>query len=152
MYTRLDPAFYAAVKVRYPMAADLAHVPLASLRSMVVEIYQAWAQTDAGKAASGAVGISAHLSSSEYDALLAKITELKELVQRQHGEEAPVVRQQRVQQRQQQQQRTQQQQQRTQQPRGFRVGQHKAPPVGFDRDDQRAKLFCMRQVQEGGQR
>ncbi|KAK3249812.1 hypothetical protein CYMTET_40776 [Cymbomonas tetramitiformis] len=105
---------------------------------MVVEIYQAWAQTDGGKVASGADGISAHLSSSEYDALLQKITELKELVQRQHGESAPVVRQQRerVQQR--------QQQQRGQQPRGFRVGTHKAPPVGFDRDDQRAKPFCGR--------
>ncbi|KAK3277307.1 hypothetical protein CYMTET_14680 [Cymbomonas tetramitiformis] len=138
LYTRLDPAFYAAVKVRYPMAADLAHVPLASLRSMVVEIYQAWAQTDTGKAASGADGISAHLSSSEYDALLVKITELKELVQRQHGEGAPVVRQQRVQQR-------QQQQQRAQHPKGFRMGQHKAPPVGFGRDDQRAKPFCGRE-------
>ncbi|KAK3246251.1 hypothetical protein CYMTET_44209 [Cymbomonas tetramitiformis] len=95
-----------------------------------------YARTRGTKAASGADGISAHLSSSEYDALLAKITELKELVQRQHGEGAPVVRQQRVQQR--------QQQQRTQQPRGFRVGQHKAPPVGFDRDDQRATPFCGR--------
>ncbi|KAK3233496.1 hypothetical protein CYMTET_56219 [Cymbomonas tetramitiformis] len=104
---------------------------------MVVEIYQAWAQTDTGKAASGANGISAHLSSSEYDALLVKITELKDLVQRQHGEGAPVVRQQRVQQR-------QQQQQRAQHPKGFRMGQHKAPPVGFDRDDQRAKPFCGR--------
>ncbi|KAK3249461.1 hypothetical protein CYMTET_41118 [Cymbomonas tetramitiformis] len=138
LYTRLDPAFYAAVKVRYPMAADLAHVPLASLRSMVVEIYQAWAQTDTGKAASGADGIiSAHLSSSEYEALLVKIAELKELVQRQHGEGAPVVRQQRDKQR-------QQQQQRAQQPRGYRMGQHKVPPVGFDRDDQRAKPFCGR--------
>ncbi|KAK3250945.1 hypothetical protein CYMTET_39705 [Cymbomonas tetramitiformis] len=138
LYTRLDPVFYAAVKVRYPMAADLTRVSLVSLRSMVVEIYQAWAQTDGGKAASGADGISAHLSSSEYDALLQKITELKELVQRQHGEAAPVVRHQRerVQQR--------QQQQRAQQPRGFRVGTHKAPPVGFDRDDQRAKPFCGR--------
>ncbi|KAK3288373.1 hypothetical protein CYMTET_4159 [Cymbomonas tetramitiformis] len=138
LYTRLDPVFYAAVKVRYPMAADLTHVSLVSLRSMVVEIYQAWAQTGGGKAASGADGISAHLSSSEYDALLQKITELKELVQKQHGEAAPVVRQQRerVQQR--------QQQQRGQQPRRFRVGTHKAPPVGFDRDDQRAKPFCGR--------
>ncbi|KAK3251219.1 hypothetical protein CYMTET_39435 [Cymbomonas tetramitiformis] len=139
LYTRLDPAFYAAVKVRYPMAADLAHVPLASLRSMVVGIYQAWAQTDTGKAASGADGISAHLSSGEYDALRVKITELNELVQRQHGEGAPVVRHQRVQQRQQQ-----QQQQRAQHPKGFRMGQHTAPPVGFDRDDQRAKPFCGR--------
>ncbi|KAK3242872.1 hypothetical protein CYMTET_47448 [Cymbomonas tetramitiformis] len=138
LYTRLDPVFYAAVKVRYPMAGDLTHVSLVSLRSMVVEIYQAWAQTGGGKAASGADGISAQLSSSEYDALLQKITELKELVQRQHGEATPVVRQQRerVQQR--------QQQQRGQQPRGFRVGTHKAPPVGFDRDDQRAKPFCGR--------
>ncbi|KAK3273177.1 hypothetical protein CYMTET_18569 [Cymbomonas tetramitiformis] len=138
LYTRLDPTFYAAVKVRYPMTADLAHVSLVSLRSMVVEIYQAWAQTGGGKVASGADGVSAHLSSSEYDALLQKITELKELVQRQQGEAAPVVRQQRerVQQR--------QQQQRGQQPRGFRVGTHKAPPVGFDRDDQRAKPFCGR--------
>ncbi|KAK3248587.1 hypothetical protein CYMTET_41946, partial [Cymbomonas tetramitiformis] len=79
------------------------------------------------------------IKSSEYDALLQKITELKELVQRQHREGAPVVRppRERVQQR-------QQQQQRAQQPRGFRVGQHKAPPVGFDRDDQRAKPFCGR--------
>ncbi|KAK3289196.1 hypothetical protein CYMTET_3357 [Cymbomonas tetramitiformis] len=138
LYTRLDPMFYAAVKVRYPMAADLSHVSLASLRSLVVEIYQSWAQTDGGKAASGAGGVSAHLSSSEYDALLQKITELTELVQRQRGEAAPVVRQQRerVQQR--------QQQQRGQQPRGFRVGTHKAPPVGFDRDDQRARPFCGR--------
>ncbi|KAK3235351.1 hypothetical protein CYMTET_54447 [Cymbomonas tetramitiformis] len=138
LYTRLDPVFYAAVKVRYPMAADLTQVSLVSLRSMVVVIYQAWAQTGGGKAASGADGVSAHLSSNEYDALLQKITELKELVQRQHGEAAPVVRQQRerVQQR--------QQQQRGQQPRGFRVGTHKAPSVGFDRDDQRAKPFCGR--------
>ncbi|KAK3246961.1 hypothetical protein CYMTET_43527 [Cymbomonas tetramitiformis] len=39
----------------------------------------------------------------------------------------------------------QQQQQRAQQPRGYRMGQHKVPPVGFDRDDQRAKPFCGRQ-------
>ncbi|KAK3283992.1 hypothetical protein CYMTET_8335 [Cymbomonas tetramitiformis] len=110
------------------MAADLAHVPLASLRSMVVEIYQAWAQTDTGKAASGADGISAHLSSSEYDALLVKITELKELVQRQHGEGAPMVRQQRVQQR-------QQQQQRAQQPKGYRMGQQKARIPTGDTDE-----------------
>ncbi|KAK3233514.1 hypothetical protein CYMTET_56200 [Cymbomonas tetramitiformis] len=73
IYSRLDPAFYAAIKVRYPMAADLAHVSLVSLRSMAVEICQAWAQTDAGKAASGAGSISAHLSSGEYDALFEKI-------------------------------------------------------------------------------
>ncbi|KAK3282355.1 hypothetical protein CYMTET_9913 [Cymbomonas tetramitiformis] len=35
-----------------------------------------------------------------------------------------------------------QQQQKGQHPRGFRVGTHKAPPVGFDRDEQRAKPFC----------
>ncbi|KAK3283538.1 hypothetical protein CYMTET_8770 [Cymbomonas tetramitiformis] len=87
------------------MATDLAHVSLVSLRSMVVEIYQAWAQTDAGKAASGAGSISAHLSSGEYDALLEKIVELKTLVQQQHGEGTPVARPQRAQQRQQQQQR-----------------------------------------------
>ncbi|KAK3238968.1 hypothetical protein CYMTET_51068 [Cymbomonas tetramitiformis] len=33
---------------------------------------------------------------------------------------------------------------RAQHPMGFRMGQHKAPPVGFDRDDQRAKPFCGR--------
>ncbi|KAK3273427.1 hypothetical protein CYMTET_18334 [Cymbomonas tetramitiformis] len=41
-------------------------------------------------------------------------------------------------------QQRQQQQQRAQHPKGFRMGQHKAPPVGFDRDDQRAKPFCGR--------
>ncbi|KAK3240910.1 hypothetical protein CYMTET_49285 [Cymbomonas tetramitiformis] len=50
LYSRLDPVFYAAVKVRYPMVADLAAVSLGALRSLVVEIYQAWAQTDVGKA------------------------------------------------------------------------------------------------------
>ncbi|KAK3240354.1 hypothetical protein CYMTET_49803 [Cymbomonas tetramitiformis] len=65
LYNRLDPVFYTAVKVRYPLAADLAHVSLASLRSLVVEIYQAWAQTGAGKAVSGKSGISAQLSRTE---------------------------------------------------------------------------------------
>ncbi|KAK3287357.1 hypothetical protein CYMTET_5128 [Cymbomonas tetramitiformis] len=77
LYSRLDPVFYAAVKVRYPMVADLASVSLVALRSLVVEIYQAWAQTDVGKAflakpAGG--GTSALLTNSEHQARLDKNT------------------------------------------------------------------------------
>ncbi|KAK3242731.1 hypothetical protein CYMTET_47580 [Cymbomonas tetramitiformis] len=97
LYNRLDPVFYTAVKVRYPLAADLAHVSLASLRSLVVEIYQAWAQTGAGKAVSGKSGISAQLSSTEYGALLDKINELQDLLRRQRGADAPPAQQQRQQ-------------------------------------------------------
>jgi len=88
LYTRLDPVFYAAVKVRYPMISDLANVSLSSLRALVVEIYQAWAATEAGKAAlatSPSGGASALLSSDEHQMLLSKIAELTELVQRQCG-------------------------------------------------------------------
>ncbi|KAK3246642.1 hypothetical protein CYMTET_43829 [Cymbomonas tetramitiformis] len=141
LYNRLDPVFYTAVKVRYPLAADLAHVSLASLRSLVVEIYQAWAQTGAGKAVSGKSGISAQLSSTEYGALLDKINELQDLLRRQRGADAPPAQQQ--QQRQQPQRQQRRQQQRGTQ-RGFRVGTHPLPAVGFDRDDQKAKPFCGR--------
>ncbi|KAK3272989.1 hypothetical protein CYMTET_18749 [Cymbomonas tetramitiformis] len=137
MYNRLDPVFYTAVKVRYPLAADLAHVSLASLRSLVVEIYQAWAQTGAGKTVSGKSGISAQLSSTEYGALLNKINELQDLLRQQRGTDAPPAQQQR-----QQPQRQQRQQQQRGTQRGFRVGTHPLPPVGFDRDDQKAKPFC----------
>ncbi|KAK3275821.1 hypothetical protein CYMTET_16064 [Cymbomonas tetramitiformis] len=87
LYSRLDPVFYAAVKVRYPMVADLAAVSLGALRSLVVEIYQAWAQTDVGKAllakpAGG--GTSAMLTSCEHQALLDKINELTALVQQRY--------------------------------------------------------------------
>ncbi|KAK3249264.1 hypothetical protein CYMTET_41302 [Cymbomonas tetramitiformis] len=139
LYNRLDPVFYTAVKVRYPLAADLAHVSLASLRSLVVEIYQAWAQTGAGKAVSGKGGISAQLSSTEYGALLNKINELQDLLRQQHGADAPPAQQQR-----QQPQRQQRQQQQRGTQRGFRVGTHPLPAVGFDRDDQKAKPFCGR--------
>ncbi|KAK3269463.1 hypothetical protein CYMTET_22096 [Cymbomonas tetramitiformis] len=137
LYNRLDPVFYTAVKVRYPLAADLAHVSLASLRSLVVEIYQAWAQTGAGEAVSGKSGISAQLSSTEYGALLNKINELQDLLRQQRGTDAPPAQQQR-----QQPQRQQRQQQQRGTQRGFPVGTHPSPPVGFDRDDQKAKPFC----------
>ncbi|KAK3250992.1 hypothetical protein CYMTET_39658 [Cymbomonas tetramitiformis] len=147
LYNRLDPVFYTAVKVRYPLAADLAHVSLASLRSLVVEIYQAWAQTETGKAVSGKSGISAQLSSTEYGALLDKINELQALLRQQRGTDAPPAQQQRQQP--QRQQRQQPQRQQRQQPQrgaqwGFRVGTHPLPAVGFDRDDQKARPFCGR--------
>ncbi|KAK3282777.1 hypothetical protein CYMTET_9504 [Cymbomonas tetramitiformis] len=145
-YNRLDPVFYTAVKVRYPLAADLAHVSLASLRSLVVEIYQAWAQTETGEAVSGKSGISAQLSSTEYGALLDKINELQALLRQQRGTDAPPAQQQR-----QQPHRQQRQQQQRGAQRGFRVGTHPLPAVGFDRDDQKAKPFCGR-CKKGGKR
>ncbi|KAK3252470.1 hypothetical protein CYMTET_38233 [Cymbomonas tetramitiformis] len=50
LYNRLDPIFYAAVKVRYPLAGDLGGVTLRSLQALVVAIFQAWAQSDDGVA------------------------------------------------------------------------------------------------------
>ncbi|KAK3241313.1 hypothetical protein CYMTET_48906 [Cymbomonas tetramitiformis] len=145
LYSRLDPVFYAAVKVRYPMVADLAAVSLGALRSLVVEIYQAWAQTDVGKAvvakpAGG--GASALLTSNEHQVLLDKIKELTELVRRQCGAAPPVVQQQRDPPQRQHGQRRQQQ--RGQSPRGFRMGVQSPPAVGYDRDEQRAKPLCTR--------
>ncbi|KAK3285556.1 hypothetical protein CYMTET_6851 [Cymbomonas tetramitiformis] len=146
LYSRLDPVFYAAVKVRYPMVADLASVSLVALRSLVVEIYQAWAQTDVGKAflAKPAGGdTSALLTSSEHQALLDKINELTALVQQRYEAAPPVVqRQQDPPQRQHGQRR--QQQQRGQSQRGFRMGVQSPPAVGYDRDEQRAKPLCTR--------
>ncbi|KAK3264337.1 hypothetical protein CYMTET_26917 [Cymbomonas tetramitiformis] len=145
LYSRLDPVFYAAVKMRYPMVADLAAVSLGALRSLVVEIYQAWAQTDVGKAvlakpAGG--GASALLTGSEHQVLLDKIKELTELVRRQCGAAPPVVQQQRDPPQRQHGQRRQQQ--RGQSPRGFRMGVQSPPAVGYDRDEQRAKPLCTR--------
>ncbi|KAK3251013.1 hypothetical protein CYMTET_39643 [Cymbomonas tetramitiformis] len=151
LYSRLDPVFYAAVKVRYPMVADLAAVSLGALRSLVVEIYQAWAQTDVGKAvlakpAGG--GASALLTSSEHQALLDKINELTALVQQRYEAAPPVVqRQQDPPQRQHGQRR--QQQQRGQSQRGFRMGVQSPPAVGYDRDEQRAKPLCTRCKKSG---
>ncbi|KAK3233880.1 hypothetical protein CYMTET_55855 [Cymbomonas tetramitiformis] len=153
LYSRLDPVFYAAVKVRYPMVADLASVSLVALRSLVVEIYQAWAQTDVGKAflAKPAGGdTSALLTSSEHQALLDKINELTALVQQRYEAAPPVVqRQQDPPQRQQdppqrQHGQRRQQQQRGQSQRGFRMGVQSPPAVGYDRDEQRAKPLCTR--------
>ncbi|KAK3240893.1 hypothetical protein CYMTET_49297 [Cymbomonas tetramitiformis] len=109
------------------------------------DIYQAWAQTDVGKAvlakpAGG--GASALLTSSEHQVLLDKIKELTELVQRQCGAAPPVVQQQRDPPQRQHGQRRQQQ--RGQSPRGFRMGVQSPPAVGYDRDEQRAKPLCTR--------
>ncbi|KAK3274180.1 hypothetical protein CYMTET_17625 [Cymbomonas tetramitiformis] len=150
LYNRLDPVFYAAVKVRYPMVADLAAVSLGALRSLVVEIYQAWAQTDVetllAKPAGG--GTSAMLTSSEHQALLDKINELTALVQQRCEAATPVVqRQQDPPQRQHGQRR--QQQQRGQSQRGFRMGVKSPPAVGYDRDEQRAKPLCTRCKKSG---
>ncbi|KAK3251295.1 hypothetical protein CYMTET_39365 [Cymbomonas tetramitiformis] len=127
------------------MVADLAAVSLGALRSLVVEIYQAWAQTDVGKAivakpAGG--GASALLTGSEHQVLLDKIKELTELVRRQCGAAPPVVQQQRDPPQRQHGQRRQQQ--RGQSPRGFRMGVQSPPAVGYDRDEQRAKPLCTR--------
>ncbi|KAK3266715.1 hypothetical protein CYMTET_24682, partial [Cymbomonas tetramitiformis] len=145
LYSRLDPVFYAAVKVRYPMVADLAAVSLDALRSLVVEIYQAWAQTDVGKAllakpASG--GTSAMLTSSEHQALLDKINELTALVQQRYEAATPVV--QRQQDPPQRQHGHRRQQQRAVAAAGFRMGVQSPPAVGYDRDEQRAKPLCAR--------
>ncbi|KAK3269408.1 hypothetical protein CYMTET_22149 [Cymbomonas tetramitiformis] len=136
LYNRLDPIFYAAVKVRYPLAGDLGGVTLRSLQALVVAIFQAWAQSDDGvavreKQTLGAGGKpSALITSSEYAVLLDEIAALKALVQ---GNRAGAA------------QRQQQQQPRGKQhPRGHRVGVHAAPPVGFDRDNMKAKPLCHR--------
>ncbi|KAK3278058.1 hypothetical protein CYMTET_13978 [Cymbomonas tetramitiformis] len=88
---------------------------------------------------SGKSGISAQLSSTEYGALLNKINELQDLLRQQRGTDALPAQQQR-----QQPQRQQRQQQQRGTQRGFRVGTHPLPAVGFDRDDQKAKPFCGR--------
>ncbi|KAK3241206.1 hypothetical protein CYMTET_49012 [Cymbomonas tetramitiformis] len=136
LYNRLDPVFYAAVKVRYPLAGDLGGVTLRSLQALVVAIFQAWAQSDDGvtvreKQTLGAGGKpSALITSSGYAVLLDEIAALKALVQ---GNRAGAA------------QRQQQQQPRSKQhPRGHRVGVHAAPPVGFDRDNMKAKPLCHR--------
>ncbi|KAK3239538.1 hypothetical protein CYMTET_50542 [Cymbomonas tetramitiformis] len=74
LYNRIDPVFYAAVKVRYPLAGDLSGVTLRSLQALVVAIFQAWAQSDDG------VAPSALITSSEYAVLLDEIAALKALV------------------------------------------------------------------------
>ncbi|KAK3284528.1 hypothetical protein CYMTET_7824 [Cymbomonas tetramitiformis] len=147
LYSRLDPVFYAAVKVRYPMVADLASVSLVALRSLVVEIYQAWAQTDVGKAflAKPAGGdTSALLTSSAHQALLDKINELTALVQQRYEAAPPVVQRQQDPPHQRQHGQRRQQQQRGQSQRGFRMGVQSPPAVGYDRDEQRAKPLCTR--------
>ncbi|KAK3283091.1 hypothetical protein CYMTET_9196 [Cymbomonas tetramitiformis] len=135
-YNRIDPVFYAAVKVRYPLAGDLSGVALRSLQALVVAIFQAWAQSDDGvavreKQTLGADGKpSALITSSEYAVLLDEIAALKALVR---DNRAGAV------------QRQQQPQPRGKQhPRGHRVGVHAAPPVGFDRDNMKAKPLCHR--------
>ncbi|KAK3243243.1 hypothetical protein CYMTET_47094 [Cymbomonas tetramitiformis] len=135
LYNRLDPIFYAAVKVRYPLAGDLGGVTLRSLQALVVAIFQAWAQSDDGAAAGekqvlGADGKpSALVTSSEYTVLLEEIAALKALVRggRAGGGQQP-----------------QPQHRGKQHPRGFRVGAGNPPAVGFDRDSMKAKPLCHR--------
>ncbi|KAK3282351.1 hypothetical protein CYMTET_9909 [Cymbomonas tetramitiformis] len=128
----LDPVFYAAVKVSYPLVSDLGAIPLRSLQALVVAIYQAWAQSDDGAAVreKQALGTddrpSTLITSSEYAVLLDEIAALKALVQ---GNRAGAG----------QRQQLQQQQRGKQHPRGHRVGVHAAPPVGFDMDHMKAK-------------
>ncbi|KAK3234341.1 hypothetical protein CYMTET_55405 [Cymbomonas tetramitiformis] len=135
LYNRLDPIFYAAVKVRYPLAGDLSGVTLRSLQALVVAIFQAWAQSDDGAAARekqvlGTDGKpSALVTSSEYTVLLEEIAALKALVR---GGRAGGGRQ------------TQPQHPGKQHPRGFRVGAGNPPAVGFDRDSMKAKPLCHR--------
>ncbi|KAK3242087.1 hypothetical protein CYMTET_48204 [Cymbomonas tetramitiformis] len=136
LYNRLDPVFYAAVKVRYPLAGDLSGVTLRSLQALVVAIFQAWAQSDEGASARekqtlGAGGKpSALITSSEYAVLLEEIAALKALVQ---GNRTGAVQRQ-----------PQPQPRGKQHPRGHRVGVHPAPSVGFDRESMKAKPLCHR--------
>ncbi|KAK3272850.1 hypothetical protein CYMTET_18882 [Cymbomonas tetramitiformis] len=135
LYNRLDPIFYAAVKVRYPLAGDLNGVTLRSLQALVVAIFQAWAQSDDGATARekqvlGTGGTpSALVTSSEYTVLLEEIAALKALVRggRAGGGQQP-----------------QPQHRGKQHPRGFRVGAGNPPAVGFDRDSMKAKPLCHR--------
>ncbi|KAK3253903.1 hypothetical protein CYMTET_36866 [Cymbomonas tetramitiformis] len=135
LYNRLDPVFYAAVKVRYPLAGDLGGVTLRSLQALVVAIFQAWAQSDEGASAreKQVLGMdgkpSALVTSSEYAVLLEEIAALKALVRggRAGGGQQP-----------------QPQHRGKQHPRGFRVGAGSPPAVGFDRDSMRAKPLCHR--------
>ncbi|KAK3239598.1 hypothetical protein CYMTET_50486 [Cymbomonas tetramitiformis] len=135
LYNRLDPIFYAAVEVRYPLAGDLGGVTLRSLQALVVAIFQAWAQSDEGASARekqtlGTGGKpSALITSSEYAVLLEEIAALKALVRggRAGGGQQP-----------------QPQHRGKQHPRGFRVGAGNPPAVGFDRDSMKAKPLCHR--------
>ncbi|KAK3241615.1 hypothetical protein CYMTET_48636 [Cymbomonas tetramitiformis] len=135
LYNRLDPIFYAAVKVRYPLAGDLGGVTLRSLQALVVAIFQAWAQSDEGSSAreKQVLGMggkpSALVTSSEYAVLLEEIAALKALVRsgRAGGGQRP-----------------QPQHRGKQHPRGFRVGAGSPPAVGFDRDSMKAKPLCHR--------
>ncbi|KAK3284989.1 hypothetical protein CYMTET_7378, partial [Cymbomonas tetramitiformis] len=135
LYNRIDPIFYAAVKVRYPLAGDLNGVTLRSLQALVVAIFQAWAQSDDGATARekqvlGTDGKpSALVTSSEYTVLLEEIAALKALVRggRAGGGQQP-----------------QPQHRGKQHPRGFRVGAGNPPAVGFDRDSMKAKPLCHR--------
>ncbi|KAK3245672.1 hypothetical protein CYMTET_44774 [Cymbomonas tetramitiformis] len=98
--------------------------------------------TEAGRAVSSKGGISAQFSSTEYGALLDKIKELQDLLQQQRGADVPLA----------QQQRPQPQQQQRGTPRGFRVGTHPLPAVGFDRNDRPEGEALLRKVQEGWER
>ncbi|KAK3233424.1 hypothetical protein CYMTET_56285 [Cymbomonas tetramitiformis] len=57
LYERLDPDFYAAVRVRYPMPADLCPVPLSTLTNLVTHIFVAWEQQQAELGVAAGPGI-----------------------------------------------------------------------------------------------
>ncbi|KAK3283731.1 hypothetical protein CYMTET_8591 [Cymbomonas tetramitiformis] len=57
LYERLDPEFYAAVRVRYPMPANLRPVPLSTLTNLVTHIFVAWEQQQAELGVAAGPGI-----------------------------------------------------------------------------------------------
>ncbi|KAK3239518.1 hypothetical protein CYMTET_50562 [Cymbomonas tetramitiformis] len=57
LYERLDPEFYAAARVRYPMPADLRPVPLSTLTNLVTRIFVAWEQQQAELGVAAGPGI-----------------------------------------------------------------------------------------------
>ncbi|KAK3239763.1 hypothetical protein CYMTET_50332 [Cymbomonas tetramitiformis] len=57
MFERLDPDFYAAVRVRHPMPNDLRPVPLSTLANLITHIFVSWEQQQAELGGAAGLGV-----------------------------------------------------------------------------------------------
>ncbi|KAK3250952.1 hypothetical protein CYMTET_39692 [Cymbomonas tetramitiformis] len=141
MFERIDPEFYAAVRVRYPMPNDLRHVPLSTLTNLTTHIFVSWEQQQAelGVAVGPkTVGEAYSGDESKIVEVLGMLTSRLEKIesaieyQRLGGASAAPPKN-----------------RRGKGLDGYRAAAHPTPQVGFDKKDMRALPLCHSCGREG---
>ncbi|KAK3232763.1 hypothetical protein CYMTET_56902 [Cymbomonas tetramitiformis] len=140
LHERLDPEFYAAVRVRYPMPADLRPVPLSTLTNLVTHIFVAWEQQQAELGVAAGPGVAGAAYSGVDGRVLevlglltSRLEKIEAAIKFQKAGGAAALPRNR----------------RGKGLDGFRAGSSPTPPVGFDRENRRALPLCHRCGREG---